>query len=194
MRFWKAVGIASTMLAAAAPAHAHTFGASGAGFAAGLAHPFLGLDHLLAMLAVGLWAAQQQGRMRLAVPATFVAAMALGALAAVGGLGAYGIESGIAASVLVLGLLVAARARLPVPVGLALVAAFAVFHGHAHGAELPQAASVARYGLGVVLATVALHGSGWLLGDRLRERLGEAWLRAGGGMIAATGTWAWLAG
>lgn len=193
MRVLKAVGISIAVgLAIVAPAQAHTFGASGAAFGAGLAHPFLGLDHLLVMFAVGLWAAQQQGRVRLAVPTMFVAAMGLGALAAVIGLVMPGVETGIAASVVVLGLLVAGRARLPMAVGLVLLAGFAVFHGHAHGTELPQAASIALYGLGMVLATMALHGTGFLFGDRL-QRLNEAWLRAGGGAIVATGALTWIA-
>jgi urease accessory protein len=185
----------SVALAATAPAlYAHTYGAGGAGLGAGLAHPFLGIDHLLAMLAVGLWAAQQQGYARLTVPAAFVTAMTLGAAAGVSGLVVSGVEAGIAASVLVLGLLVAGRTRLPMPVGLALVASFAAFHGHAHGTELPPVASIAHYGLGMVLATVLLHGSGFLLGDRLQRLWGEAWVRAGGGAIATTGTLAWIVG
>lgn len=195
MNIKRAAGLSGGLaLAAVAPAaYAHTFGASGAAFGAGVAHPFLGIDHLLAMFAVGLWAAQQQGRARLAVPIMFVVAMGLGAVIGASGFGMPGVETGIAASVLVLGLLVAGRTRLPLRVGLALVAGFAAFHGHAHGTELPQAASAALYGLGMMLATVALHGAGFASADRLR-RVSEAWLRAGGGAIAAAGALAWLAG
>lgn len=195
MRGVKVVGISAAIgLAAAWPACAHTVGGAGTGFGAGLAHPFLGLDHLLALLAVGLWAGQQRGRARLAVPAAFVAVMAGGALAAVAGLSLPGVEPGLAASVLVLGLLVASRTRLPLPAGLALVAGFAALHGHAHGTELAPAGPVALWLLVLALATGLLHGAGFLLGEALRRLSGEAWLRAGGGVIAATGAPAWLAG
>lgn len=195
MRGWKAVGISAGIgLAAAWPAYAHTAGAAGAGFGAGFAHPFLGLDHLLALLAAGIWAGHQTGSVRLAVPAVFAAVMALAALVAVAGPAIPGIEAGIAASVLVLGLLVAARARLPLPAGLALVAVFAFLHGHAHGTEMPHAASVARYALGMLLATVLLQSAGFLLGERLRHFADGIGVRVGGAAIAAGGALGWVAG
>jgi len=141
-------------------AEAHTFGAQGAGLAAGLAHPFLGLDHLLAMIAVGIWAGQLSGRSAWLVPLTFVSVMSVAAA-----LGSFGItlpmvEPAIACSVLVLGLLIAGSVRLPTMAGVGLVGLFAVFHGYAHGLELPQAASPILYGIGFVLATSLLHGFG----------------------------------
>jgi urease accessory protein len=125
-----------------------------------LAHPFLGLDHLLAMIAVGIWAGQLGGRAFWFVPLTFVSVMSAAAT-----LGSFGItlpmvEPAIACSVLVLGLLIAGSVRLPTMAGVGLVGLFAVFHGYAHGLELPQAASPILYGIGFVLATSLLHGLG----------------------------------
>ena len=141
-------------------AFAHTFGAYDAGLAAGLAHPFIGLDHLLAMIAVGIWAGQLGGKSVWLVPLTFVSVMSAAAA-----LGSFGImlpmvEPAIACSVLVLGLLIAGSIRLPAIASVGLVGVFAVFHGYAHGLELPQAASPILYGIGFVLATSLLHGLG----------------------------------
>jgi len=130
------------------------------GFSNGLVHPLMGLDHLLAMIAIGLWAAQQGGRATWAVPAAFVGAMALGGGLAWAGIALAHAETGIALSVLVLGLLVATRRQWAVPAGMAIAAAFALFHGYAHGLEMPQAASPVLYGLGFALTTVLLHGAG----------------------------------
>ncbi|MGE5320955.1 MAG: HupE/UreJ family protein [Hyphomicrobiaceae bacterium] len=158
------------------PGHAPT------GFAGGLAHPFLGVDHLFAMIAVGLWAAQQGGRALWAVPAAFVGAMALGgALAWSGGVLPH-VETTVAASVLLLGLLVATQRRASVIAGMGVAGVFAVFHGYAHGLEMPQAASPVLYALGFVLATVCLHGVGIAGG-----LLGRHAMRLAGMGIAATG-------
>lgn len=175
---------AAAVIALAAPAHAHTFGAAGAGLADGLAHPLTGLDHLLAMLAVGLWAGQSGGRARWALPAVFVAAMVAAGGLAMAGLALPMVEPMIAASVLVLGLLVLAAWRLPLAAGIGLVAAFAAFHGHAHGAELPEAAMPGLYALGFAAATVALHGVGLGLSLGLRNAVLTRALGAG---IAAAG-------
>jgi len=141
-------------------ASAHTGEHTVTGFASGLTHPLMGLDHLLAMIAIGLWAAQQGGRALWAVPAAFVVAMVVGGGLAWSGVALPHVETGIALSVLVLGLLIATRRRWVVPAGMAIAAGFALFHGYAHGLETPQAASPALYGLGFVLATVCLHGTG----------------------------------
>lgn len=132
---------AGAALLLSAGAQAHTFGASGGGLVEGFVHPFGGPDHLLAMLAVGLWAAQLGGRARRAVPAAFVAMMAAGGVLALGGVALPGVEQGVAVSVLVLGLLIAAATRVPVPFGMLLVGVFALFHGHAHGGEMPGQAA-----------------------------------------------------
>jgi urease accessory protein len=164
---------------------AHTFGAHGAGFAGGLAHPFLGLDHLLAMIAVGLWAAQLGGSNLWRVPVAFVAAMAGGAVLANPAMDMSWLETSIAASVVALGLMVAFRLRLPGLLGMLAVACFALFHGFAHGLEMPQTASPYGYGLGFLLATASLHVIGIFLG--LSMARGRFMLQAGGVAIAAAG-------
>lgn len=174
----------------ASPVLAHTFGAAGAGLGAGLVHPFLGLDHLLAMVAVGLWAAQQGGAATWRVPGAFVAVMALGGLFGMAGAPLPAVEFGIAGSVLLFGILVALSARLPTGAAMALVGFFALFHGHAHGTELPQTASPALYSLGFVLATISLHGVGVataLIARRSLRQTSGAWMRAGGAVIAGAG-------
>ncbi len=174
----------------ASPVLAHTFGAAGAGLSAGLAHPFLGLDHLLAMVAVGLWAAQRGGAATWRVPGVFVAVMAVGALLGLAGAPLAAVEFGIAGSVLLFGILVALSARLPSGAGLALVGFFALFHGHAHGTELPLTAAPALYGLGFLVATLSLLGAGigaGLLARHPARPAARAWLRAGGAVIAGAG-------
>jgi urease accessory protein len=166
----------------AGTASAHTGAHTATGFVSGLAHPLLGLDHLLAMIAVGLWAAQQGGRARWAVPAAFVGAMGLGGGLAGLGWGLPHAETVIALSVLVLGVLVATRRQWAVAAGMAIAAGFALFHGYAHGLEMPQAASPVGYALGFVLATVCLHGAG-VAGSLV----GRHAMRAAGIGIAATG-------
>jgi len=144
----------------AAPAEAHTFGAWGAGFPQGFMHPLLGLDHELAMVGVGFWAGQLGGRARWLVPLAFVAAMTLGGLLGLAGIMLPGVELGIGASILLIGLLVALRSRLPISISMGSVAGFAIFHGMAHGAEAPEAASPLLYCLGFILATALLHMAG----------------------------------
>jgi len=140
-------------------AWAHALNESG-GWAAGISHPFLGADHLLAMLAVGFWAAQTGGRAIWAVPLTFVSIMGGGAFIAMAGIPLQSVESGVAASVLALGLLVAFAIRLPLAAGMTLAGVFALFHGHAHGTELPAMVSPWIYAAGFVVATGLLHASG----------------------------------
>ena len=167
-------------------AEAHTFGSQGAGLMAGLTHPFVGLDHLLAMIAVGIWAGQLGGRAVWLIPLTFVSVMAAAASLASFGLLLPLVEPAIACSVLILGLLIAGSVRLPTSVGALLVGLFAVFHGYAHGLELPQAASPILYGAGFVLATALLHGLG--IGFALNSRQHKMLQRiAGYSLIAASG-------
>jgi urease accessory protein len=166
----------------AGAASAHTGHHAVTGFVSGLSHPLSGLDHLLAMLAIGLWAAQQGGRALWAVPAAFVGTMVLGGALALGGMALPQVETGIAASVLVLGLLVATRQRWGVPAGMAIAAGFALFHGYAHGLEMPQASAPALYALGFVLATAFLHGVGIAA-----SRIGRHAIQAAGVGIAASG-------
>jgi hydrogenase/urease accessory protein HupE/outer membrane receptor protein involved in Fe transport len=144
-------------------AQAHTGSGAIGGLGAGFSHPLLGWDHLLAMLAVGIWAAQQRGRAVLGIPLAFVAAMSLGGAAGVHGLAVPAVEPLIALSVLVFGVLVGVRARLRVLPGMLLAGFFAFFHGFAHGSEIPPSASFVSFGVGFVAATLLLHGLGWLL-------------------------------
>lgn len=161
-------------------AQAHPGHAAGAGFTHGFAHPMMGLDHLLAMLAVGLWAAQLGGRATWLVPAAFVSVMTAGAGLGMSGVHLPLVEQGIIASVLVLGLLIASAARLPLAASAALVGVFALFHGVAHGAEMPASASGLAYAAGFALATAALHAVGLLVAKSTR---GE-WVRLAGAAIA----------
>jgi len=150
--------------AAASAASAHPGHSPADGIASGFSHPLGGWDHLLAMLAIGLWAAQLGGRARWSVPATFVGITALTAVAGhfIGALP--GIDQGIAASVVALGLLIACAARLPAFAGLALAGVFAISHGLAHGAEMPATAGGLAYGAGMLAATATLHAAGVALG------------------------------
>lgn len=133
-------------------------------FAGGFTHPIFGLDHLFAMVAVGVWAAQLGGRARWIAPATFVGVMALGAFLGAQQVAVPAVEQMIAASLLVLGLMIVLAKRLPFALGLGLVALFAAFHGFAHGAELPASSDGLSYGLGFVASTLLLHGCGLAVG------------------------------
>lgn len=176
----------AAFLSLAGFAQAHP-GHGGGGFASGFAHPLHGLDHLLAMLAVGLWAAQLGGRARWAVPAAFVGVMALGGALGMAGVGLPLAGQGIVASVLMLGLLIAAAVRLPLAAGVALVGIFALCHGYAHGAEMPETAAGAVYALGFAGATALLHGCGFGLGVLMQRGAKAGWLRASGVAISAAG-------
>jgi urease accessory protein len=168
-------------------AHAHTGVHAGGGFASGLAHPFLGLDHLLAMVAVGIWAVQLGGRSLLGLPAAFVIFMAVGAALGAAGLPLPHVEGVVALSVLALGCVVGLSARLAWRWAIPLVAGFALFHGHAHGAEMPAFATPWQYFVGFALATAILHLLGVLSACVLKER--PAIIQAGGTAIALAGTW-----
>ncbi|MEW5892856.1 MAG: HupE/UreJ family protein [Pseudomonadota bacterium] len=172
-------------------AWAHTEAGGHFSLFTGFAHPFLGADHLLAMLMVGLWAAQQQGWQRALPPLVFVGFMALGSGLAYLGLTLPALETGIALSVLALGLFAAFAVRLPALVSLVVIAGFAVLHGHAHGIELPLASSAA-YLPGYLAATALLHGIGYAFASRLVPAQGRI-ARAAGGATAVTGL-AWLVG
>ncbi|MCX7627626.1 MAG: HupE/UreJ family protein, partial [Methylophilaceae bacterium] len=151
-------GLLGMLLPTAAFAHAGT--GMGSGLGEGFIHPFGGPDHLLAMVAVGMWAAQLGGRAVWLIPAGFVGMMAAGGLLGMAGIDLPYVEHGIAASVLILGLLIAGSVRLAAQWGCLLVGACAVFHGYAHGVEMPVTAGAVAYGTGFILATIALHGLG----------------------------------
>ncbi|HTQ40065.1 MAG TPA: HupE/UreJ family protein [Pirellulales bacterium] len=145
-------------------AHAHTGIGETSGFMNGVIHPVTGLDHICAMVAVGLWAAQRGGKAIWLVPLTFVSVMALGGWLGMMGHALPFVEQGIVASVLILGVLIAAAIRLPLLVSVLIVGLFALFHGHAHGAEMPDTASGLLYGLGFIFSTLLLHLCGIALG------------------------------
>jgi urease accessory protein len=177
------------LLASASPAFAHT-GHGASGFVHGFAHPLSGADHVLAMVAVGLYAAMLDGRALWLIPAAFVGAMAIGGVVGMAGYTVAYAEIGIAASVIVLGLAVALRISLPAVAAMALAGLFAVFHGHAHGAEMPQSVSGYEYAAGFLLATALLHAIGIALGlaaGRLAERGGWRVAQAAGAAIAVAG-------
>lgn len=173
----------------ATPALAHSGGAHLHGFAAGFVHPLFGWDHLLAMLAVGIWSAQQGGVRRVLLPACFVAAMAVGGALGMAGVQLGFTETAIAVSVLALGVLIALARTLPAPLGAALCIVAAVCHGLAHGGELPLAASATGYVLGFLLATAGLHLAGIALALRLRT----FWLRGFGLLAGLAGSYLLLA-
>ena len=185
--------LALALLALGAPAEAHTGVHVGEGVAdglgAGFAHPLFGVDHLLAMVSVGVMGAVMGGAALWALPATFMGVMAAGGLLALAGIGLPGVELGIAASLVVFGALLAARIGMPVMLSVAIVAVFALFHGHAHGNEVPEMASPASYVLGFVAATGLLHlvGIGLAHGFRRLPRWSDLSVRVAGGAVAACG-------
>jgi urease accessory protein len=166
----------AALAATTAPAFAHLNPDEHGSFMAGFSHPLFGLDHILVMVAVGLWAAQIGGKALWAVPAAFVTTMAIGFGLALTGIDLPFVEPAILASVVALGLLVAMAVKLDTIMSAAIVAVFALFHGHAHGGELGSAGALS-FGVGFVIATALLHGAGIALG------LGIA--RLSGGAIAA---------
>jgi len=173
---FRRVALLVAVLASATPASAHVLPEPGAGFAEGLAHPFSGLDHLLAMLIVGAWAAQLGGRAMLWVPAAFLGSMCLGGLVGYAWPGPAH-EIAVAASVALLGAFVAFAFRPGVALAAVLVGLLAVAHGHAHAVELPAAASPLGFSAGFVLATATLHGVGLEMGRFARSRAAWLWLR-----------------
>ena len=168
-------------LLAPMPALAHEGGDHVHGLLAGLAHPIGGLDHVLAMLAVGLWAGICGGRATWLLPLGFLGGMALGGVLGIAGIGLPMVEAGILASVIILGTLVAASARLSLLAALPLVAVFGLLHGNAHGLELAEGNGALGYALGFLAATAALHGAG-VLGAL---RLAALPVRIAGGAMAA---------
>jgi len=174
----------------ASPALAHLDPAEHGSFAAGFTHPLSGLDHILVMVAVGLWATMLGGRALLAVPAAFVGVMVLGFVAALVGLPLPFVEPVILASVVAMGLLVALALPISAVTGAIIVGFFAFFHGHAHGGEIGGAAFLS-YGAGFVLATALLHaagiGIGLVMGHLMSGKKGRIAMRVAGGATALGG-------
>ncbi|AZO57042.1 MULTISPECIES: HupE/UreJ family protein [unclassified Mesorhizobium] len=174
------------LVAAAMPAYAHVGIGTTSSLMAGFTHPLSGLDHLTVMLAVGLWAALKGGKAIWAWPAAFVAVMLAGAALGMAHVPLPFVEPGIMASVVALGLLVALAVDLPVPAGVAIIGLFALFHGHAHGMEVPENAGGLEYMAGFATATVLLHAIGIAAGLGLGMRF-RGVARIAGAACAAIG-------
>jgi urease accessory protein len=170
-----------------ARALAHTPGGEAIGLLGGLRHPVSGLDHVLAMVAVGLWGAQLGRPAVWLLPVTFPMVMAFGGMLGLMGLALPGIEIGIAVSAIILGMMVGWAARPPLWVAAAVVGFFAIFHGHAHGAELPPGADALLYSIGFVVATGCLHATGIGIGLIHRWPVGQVALRLAGVAVALAG-------
>lgn len=176
---------------ASSPAFAHLDPSEHGSFASGFSHPLFGTDHVLAMIAVGLWAALLGGRAIWALPTAFVGAMFVGFILSVSGVPLPYVEPFILASVVVLGVLVALALRLPVSASAAIVAAFGICHGHAHGGEIGSAGELG-YAAGFVIATALLHAAGLLIGygANVATRNDPAWatrIIRGFGVVTAVG-------
>ena len=176
-----------TIALLAAPAWAHEQQGQAVGFVTGLLHPVSGLDHVLAMVAVGLWGAQLGAPAIWLLPITFPLVMAMGAMLGFLGVPVPGIEYGVAASGILLGAMVMFEVRPPLAGAALLVGFFAIFHGHAHGTELPPGQSALLYSMGFVMATGGLHAAGIGIGTIHRWAPGRRLLRAAGAIVAAGG-------
>lgn len=190
VRFGISILAATGLVLMPSMALAHTGLGDTSGFLHGFGHPITGLDHILAMVMVGLFACQLGGRALWLVPSTFVLVMAFGGALGIAGINVPFVEIGIALSVIVLGAVVALGVKAPIAVAMAVVGFFAIFHGHAHGAEMPEDAGGLAYGLGFVVATALLHavgiGIGYAIG-RAGERHGDLVVRASGGVASVAG-------
>ncbi len=183
---WKAItGLLLLCCMGVASAH-ETAGVAG-GFISGFLHPILGWDHVAAMVAVGLWGAFLGSPAIWVLPVVFPMVMAFGGALGVVGIPVPAVETGIAASAVVLGAMVAFKVRPPIWVAGVIVAAFAIFHGHAHGTELPNAANPLSYSVGFVISTGLMHLCGIAFGLLVRWPAGKIAVQAGGGLIALAG-------
>jgi urease accessory protein len=178
---------ATLVVNAPAPALAHGGGDIAGGFAGGFAHPLTGPDHVAAMVAVGLWGAVLGPPALWLLPIVFPLVMAAGGVLGIFGVPLPRVETGIAVSAMVLGAMVALAVRAPLAVAVALVAAFAIFHGYAHGAELPAGADAIAYSAGFVVATGLLHLGGIGFGLTARRAVGRVAVRLAGAAIAVAG-------
>lgn len=183
---WKAIaGLALLTFMGAAGAH-ETAGVTG-GFISGFLHPIFGWDHVVAMVAVGLWGAFLGSPAIWVLPVVFPLVMAFGGALGVIGVPVPAVETGIAGSAVVLGAMVAFKVRPPIWVAAVIVGAFAIFHGHAHGTELPTASNPLSYSVGFVISTGLLHLFGIAFGLLVRWPMGKIAVQAGGGLIALLG-------
>lgn len=187
IRQLSSLAMAMTLFAITSVASAHEGAGTTGGFLSGFMHPVLGWDHVIAMVAVGLWGAFLGGSAIWGLPVVFPLVMALGGALGVVGVPIPEVEMGIAASAVVLGAMVALAVRPPIWLAAVIVGAFAIFHGHAHGTELPDAANALAYSLGFVVATGLLHLCGIALGLAVRWPAGRVAVQAAGGLIALAG-------
>ncbi len=178
---------ALALVALALPAQAHTESAAGDGFLTGFLHPLTGIDHLLAMLAVGMWGAQLGMPAIWVLPVAFPLVMAIGGVLGIAGIALPGAETAIVLSVILLGAAIALGRRPPLYFAAALVAFFAIFHGYAHGRELPAQTSAVDFSAGFVLATGCIHLAGIGIGTVTSLPNGVQILRAGGAAISLAG-------
>ena len=179
--------VAASLLLIPLTAMAHVEGGAAGGLLGGLGHPVSGLDHVLAMVAVGVWGAQLGRPAIWLLPVVFPLLMALGGFAGLMGWNLPAIEVGIALSAVVLGALILGQIRLPLAIAVLIVAFFAVFHGHAHGTEMGADANAMLYSIGFVIATGLLHAAGIALGLIHRWDTGRVILRAAGSVVLAGG-------
>lgn len=189
MRTKRAIQAATLLLLSAPSALAHSDVGGGSGFAAGFGHPFGGLDHALAMIAVGIWGAILGRPLIWILPVAFPLMMVVGGVAGIANLGLPFVETGIALSVIALGLVIAAGWSASREIALLLVGVFALFHGYAHGQELPHEASPSAYAAGFVVATGLLHITGIAFGAILMLPWGRRMIQASGAVIALLGAW-----
>jgi len=187
MRQVHTLALTTLLLTFAGTASAHEGTGIAGGFISGFMHPVLGWDHVAAMVAVGLWGAFLGKPSVFLLPVVFPLVMAFGGALGVMGVPIPAVETGIAASAVVLGAMVAFAVRPPIWVAALIVGAFAIFHGHAHGTELPNAANALAYSIGFVIATGLLHLSGIAFGLIVRWPVGKIAVQAGGGVIALAG-------
>ena len=179
--------VVTLLTVVAQPAMAHVGLGSTASFSAGFVHPFSGFDHVAVMLMVGLWAAEKGGRALLAWPAVFVGVMLFGGVLAMHGIPLPFVEPAILASVVLLGLLVALAVDLPIGAGIAIIAVFALFHGHAHGSEVTESVSGLEYMAGFALATAGLHLLGIGFAKAMMHFKLQSAIRAAGALCVLMG-------
>ncbi len=186
---WLTPGIILALLTIIMPssAHAHSESGNAGGFISGFSHPLTGLDHIVAMVAVGLWGAFLGGRAMWTLPVVFPVVMALGGALGVLGMPLPGVETGIALSGVILGAMVALAAKPPLWVAAVIVGIFAIFHGHAHGTEIPAAANAITFATGFVVSTGLLHLAGISFGLLVKWPWGRIAVRAGGVAVSLVG-------
>jgi urease accessory protein len=184
---WQTLVVAALATLLPSQAWAHEGSAAAGGFVSGLTHPLFGLDHVVAMVAVGLWGGQLKKPAIWLLPVTFPIVMAIGGMLGARGVPLPAVEVGIAGSAIVLGIMVAASVKPPLWVAALIVGSFAIFHGHAHGTELPESGTPLAYGAGFVISTGLLHAIGITIGLLVRWESGEKFVRVCGAAIACLG-------